>query len=520
MSARVWLAGWMMAVGALVGLQAGCSSEDLSAGAFTVLLDAAPKGLDPRFATNDSSAKIVGLLHAGLVSADTATGEPELELAESIAMPSPTRYEVTLRKGITFHDGKPVTSEDVRYTIMELGSDLVKSPFSGMTRKIKAFEIGDDRHFAIELNEPEAPFFTDLAIGIVPAHLCAGRKECSQNVGAGPFKFVGQYGDDVMLAGYEGHFAGKPPIEKLFFKTVKDDNTRLLALLGQTGDLVQNAVSPLMMPVVDEDARLERVGGASFKYTYIAFNMEHPILKDLRVREAIAHGIDRASIVRYKFKGTAVLSTGMLAPSHWAYNGDVARFDYDPARARKLLDEAGYPDPDGDGPKPRFELEFKVSANKFRVSMVELIAHQLADIGISVKVRASEWGTFYSDIKSRNFALTTMQWPSVLEPSLYRWVFHSENIPTPENRAAGANRGAYRNARVDELLEAGNRETDREKRRAIYDEVQEILARELPYVSLWHEDNVAVMRKGTTGYFVTPNARFEALKQTVPVAKP
>ena len=133
-----------------------------------------------------------------------------------------------------------------------------------------------------------------------------------------------------------------------------------------------------------------------------------------------------------------------------------------------------------------------------------------------MRVRAYEFGTFYADVKARNFELTTMQWPSVLEPSLYRWIFHSANIPSAENRSAGANRGGYRNDRVDELLDAGNRETNRDARKAIYDEVQEILADELPYVSLWHEDNIAIMRKGVEGYWITPNARFEALKETRP----
>ena len=177
-----------------------------------------------------------------------------------------------------------------------------------------------------------------------------------------------------------------------------------------------------------------------------------------------------------------------------------------------MLDEAGFKDPEG--PEPRFEIEFKVSSNKFRKSIATLIAHQLSDIGIKVTVRSYEWGTFFSDIKSRNFAMTTLQWPSVLEPSLYRWIFHSANIPSAEARSAGANRGAYRNSRVDELLDRGNVVVDRDERRKIYGEVQAILARELPYVSLWHEDNIAVTKQGVEDYFITPNARFEALKVT------
>lgn len=502
---------------AIVGLSltGSCSRENPADGAFVVLLDAAPKGLDPRFSTNDSSAKIVALLHAGLLSTDSPNGEPELRLAKSIEQPSPTIYRVELRQDARFHNGDPVTAEDVRYTFMELGSDLVKSPFAGMSRKIKEFRITNDFAFEIELHEPEAPFYTDLGMGIVNHRICAGHKECPGDpIGAGPFKFVAQYGDDVLLEKFEG-----PVIERLFFKTVKDDNTRLLALLGGSADLVQNAVQPVMLPVVQESDRLEVISAPSFKYTYIAFNLEDERLKDVRVRQAIALGIDRPSIINYKFRNTARLSTGVLAPNHWAYHGDVARFDFDTERAKRLLDEAGFPDPDGDGPKPRMELEFKVSASKFRVALAELIAHQLADIGISIRVRSYEWGTFYNDIRSRNFQLTTMQWPSVLEPSLLRWIFHSENIPMPDNRAAGANRGAYRNDEVDRLLDAGNRETDREKRRQIYARVQEILAEEVPYVSLWHEDNIAVLRKGTKDYFVTPNARFEGLKQTKPAPK-
>lgn len=505
---------------ALLALTAlACESESAEPGTFVVLLDSEPKGVDPRFATSDASAKLVGLLHAGLTSTDTATGISELELAESIEQPTPLRYEVTLRDDVKFHNGQPVTSADVEYTYMELGSELVMSPYAGTTRRIAKFEILDDRRFNIVLAEPHAPFITDLSLGIVPKSICAGHKECPGDpIGAGPFKWDSAEGSKkIVFRAFPDYFAGKPKIERLVFKVVKDDNTRLIALLGNTADLVQNAVAPLMLPVVDDNDRLVVESAPSFKYTYIAFNLEHEILDDVRVRKALAHGIDRDAIILHKFRGLARTSTGLLAPNHWAYNPEVETYDYDPKRAMQLLDEAGYPDPDGpDGPLPRFEIEFKVSANKFRQSLAELMAHQLAKIGIAVTVRAYEWGTFFADVKSRNFAMTTLQWPSALEPSLYRWIFHSENIPTAENRSAGANRGAYSNPRVDALLDAGNTETDPEKRKVIYQEVQAILADELPYISLWHEDNIAILRRGTTGYWVTPNARFEALKETAP----
>lgn len=499
--------------------QVSCQRDEIPPDAFVVLLDAHPKGLDPRFPVGDASAKIIGLLHAGLVSVDTRDGTPELELAKEIEQVNPTTYKITLRDDIFFHDGQPVTAEDVEYTFMELDKEPVSSPLAGMSRRIEKFTIHSPTSFTIELDEPRAPFMVELAMGIVPKHFCQGQKQCPEpHIGAGPFRYVTSNGNHmVLLEAFDKYHLGKPHIEKLAFKVVKDDNTRLLALLGGSAEVVQNAVSPLMLPVVRDDKKLEVMTTTSFKYTYLAFNMRNPILEDVRVRQAIAHGIDRESIIQHKYRGLADLSTGLLSPGHWAYEADVRSYDYNIEEAMRLLDEAGYPDPDGpEGPKPRFELELKVSSNKFRRALAALMSHQLARIGIAVTVRSYEWGTYFDDIKSGNFEMTTLQWPSVLEPSLYRWIFHSENIPTPEARSAGANRGAYRNEEIDRLLDEGMIETDQKKRAEIYSRVQKILADELPYVSLWHEHNIAVLKKGISGYHTTPNARFEALKKTKP----
>jgi peptide/nickel transport system substrate-binding protein len=497
-------------------------SSPVPPGAFVVLLDTAPKGFDPRFPANDSSAKIMGLVHRGLVNVDNATGAPELALAASIEQPDAVTYEVVLREDARFHDGSPVTAADVEFTLMRLGDEPIKSPLAGLSKKIKRFEVRDARRFVIELHEPHAPFLSDLAMGIVPRAVCAGLAQCPEPViGAGPFRMVRAEGDHtVILSAFDGYYEGKPAIGDLVFQVVKDDNTRLIALLGGTASLVQNAVQPLMVPVVEEDERLEVVTSDSFKYTYLAFNMRRPQFQDVRVRQAIALGLDREAIIRHKFRGMAKLSTGMLSPTHWAYEGNVERFGYDPERARRLLDEAGYVDPDGDGPRMRFEIELKISSNKFRRSLALLMAQQLALIGVGVKVRSYEWGTFFNDIKGGVFDITMLQWPSVTEPNLYHWVFHSSNIPSPERRSVGANRGAYENRTLDALLDAGAKETNLEARRGIYSEVQRILARDLPYVSLWHEDNIVIFKRGTSGYTPTPNARFEALKHTTPPSSP
>lgn len=511
-----WILGLVSTLAVMVGCPSCQQSVDDEGDAFVVLMDSSPAGLDPRFATTDASAKLVALLHEGLISMDTSDGTMEYRLAKSIEQTSEIRYEIEMRDDALFHDGTPVTAHDVEYTYMQLGE--VSSPFSGTTNRIDEFDVVDDHHMVITLKEPHAPFEMDLGMGILPRHICEGHDSCPGDpVGAGPFQYQDRQGElQVEFRRFEDHFGGSPSIERLIFRVIRDDNARVLALLGNTADLVQNAVSPLMMPVVEEADGLEIQRAPSFRYTYLAFNLEHPVLGDETVRQAIAHAINREEIIEYKFGGAARPSTGLFVPEHWVYEGDVDVFDYDPERARQLLDDAGYGADDGEY---RFTLEFKVSANNFRRSLAQLIGQQLGEVGIYVRVRAYEWGTFFDDIRSRNFEVTTLQWPSVLEPNLLRWIFHSDNIPTADARAAGANRGAYQNARVDELLDQGQRETDREKRKKIYGEVQQILARELPYISLWHEDNVAVLREGTEGYYTTPNARYDSLRTVVPAPR-
>jgi peptide/nickel transport system substrate-binding protein len=207
----------------------------------------------------------------------------------------------------------------------------------------------------------------------------------------------------------------------------------------------------------------------------------------------------------------AVLATGMLPTFHWAYDGEVERYDYDPARARQLLDEAGYPDPDGDGPLPRFTLSYKTSSNKFRVAVARILVSMLAEVGIEVELRAYEFATFFADVKKGNFQLFTMQIPEIAEPDLYTNFFASDRVPARDNLDAGANRVRYRSPALDRLLDDGRRELDRGRRKAIYAEVQRLLARELPVVSLWHEDNVVAMRKGVRGFEILPTAQLSSL---------
>ena len=481
-----------------------------------MLIDQPPASIDPRYCIQASDFKVSRLVYAPLVSVDTQTLEPKMELARSVR-PAGNDWEIELRDA-RFSDGKAVTTDDVVYTIDALRDPRAGGAAARIRRSfaeagVERIDVHDAHHMTIHLSHAHAPFITDLNFGLMERPP-PGTPFDAMPRGAGAFCFAARRGETWILDANPYSYAGRPPSKRLVFKTIRDDNSRLLALVGGSGDLTQNTISPLLIDAVAENPRLRVESGRSSVYSYLLLNDDDPILKDVRVRRAIAYAIDRATIIHTTLHDRAVAATGMLPTFHWAYDPDVPRYDYDPARARQLLDEAGYRDPDGDGPRPRFTLIYKTSSTKVRVAVASIIADMLRKVGIAVDLRVYEFATLFADLKKGNFQVSLMQIPEISEPDLYIQFFASERIPTRENLDAGANRERYRNPEVDRLIVAGRRTLDRAGRKRIYAEVQRIVARDVPVVSLWHEDNIAAMRKNVHGFVILPTARLSSLDKT------
>jgi len=212
-------------------------------------------------------------------------------------------------------------------------------------------------------------------------------------------------------------------------------------------------------------------------------------------------------IVDYLRRGLARTATGLIPSQAWAFEPDVRTFDYDPARAKQLLDEAGYRDPDGDGPQPRLRLSLKVSTNEFIRLQAAVIQQDLKAVGIDLDVRAYEFATMYADVLKGNFQLFTLQWVGVSDPDMLRRVFHSKQMPPN-----GFNRGYYDNPEVDRLIDAAMAAPTDDERRRLYGEVQRVIAEDAPYISLWYKTNVAVSRTDIEGVKLTPSAEFTFLR--------
>lgn len=498
----------------LTTLLSGCGGQSPSDSGDTlqVALEAAPKTLDPRFATDAYGQRITQqLLFSTLVGLDYSLNIAPA-LATSWEVPEPTLYRFHLRKDARFHDGKPVTAEDVRFTFQHLMAEETGSPYAGSYRgRIESIEVVDPHTVEFHLVEPMASFLTTVIMPILPAHLAGQADFPERLIGSGPFKLVARSPNEIELAANADYFGGAPKVKRLRLKVIKDDNTRFLKAKRGELDLLINALPTAKVAAFEEAPLNEQYrveSGPGLAYNYLIFNLDDAAVASSSVRQAIAYGIDIEEIIEYRLDGQAEVALGLLSRVNAFHEPEVARYPYDPARAVALLEEAGLTDPDGDGPEPRLRLELKSSNNAQVAAIARILQAQLRKVGIELEVRSFEWGTFYGDIKSGRFQLASMRWVGVTEPDFFYDIFHSSQQPP-----AGRNRGHYQNAEVDALLERGRVSTDAADRKRIYSEVQRVVADELPYVSLWHPNNVSIVHRRVQGYRLHPQGGFNSFSE-------
>jgi peptide/nickel transport system substrate-binding protein len=499
-----------LACGCLLGLTA-CSSSALPPHkVLRVGLETDPLHLDPRYALDVASYRVTQLLYNGLVRLD-AQARIVPDLAVSWETPDATTYIFHLRRGVRFHDGTLLTAADVHYTFTSLLDPAMQSPKRASFDKIRAVEVLSEHTIRFVLSEPFAPFLTNnMTLGIVP-RLRHGSPMASLDqhpIGTGPFAFETREPNVALhLRAHAAYFEGKPALEGVVLRILPDAMVRLFELQKGNIDLLQNALPPDVLAQLQDDPRFQILQAPGSNFRYLGLHCHDPILRHVQVRQALAHAIDRRALMQHVLRGLARAADGILPAGHWAYAARLPRYRFDPARAAQLLDAAGFPDPDGPGPQLRFRLHYKTSQDDVGRRIAEVMQESLRRIGIAVDIRSYEWGTFFGDIRAGNFQLYALTWVGVTEPDMLYYVFHSRSVPP-----AGANRGRYSNARLDRLLEQGRRAMTMDERRALYSEAQHIVATELPYIPLWHQTNVAVLRTTFTGYRLSPSGDFRALQ--------
>ncbi len=474
-------------------LLGGCG--DTGPETFRFGLKSAPITLDPRFATDAASTRVNRLLYRQLVDFDEQF-KPLPSLAGWSQL-SPQHYRFVLGdSGRVFSDGTRLNAEDVAATYEFILEESNGSPHRGAIKHIERIEVIDHDTIEFFLSKPDALFPGLLVVGIVPKSLLLEDHAFNRNpVGSGEFSMLEWPQDGRLVL---ERIRDKQRFE---FIHVPKPTVRVLKLLRGEIDLMQNDLLPELVVWLEErnDVVISKVRGTNF--AYLGFNMQDPIVGDRRVRRAIAHAVDREAIIEFLMGGSARTASAILPPEHWAGAPDLARIDYDPDRARALLEEAGY------GAENPIKLVYKTSTDPLRVRIATIIQDQLKEVGIDVELSTYDWGTFYGDIKAGRFQMYSLAWVGIQMPDIFRYTMHSDSLPP-----AGANRGRFINARADELIESAEVASVLSEQAMLYRELQALLLEELPYVPLWYEDHYLVKRSGFEGYAMANDGNYDGLK--------
>jgi peptide/nickel transport system substrate-binding protein len=490
----------------LLVLLNGCGRHNNSDPSFlTFLIESNPTNLDPRFATDSQSQKIDGLLFSSLLERDEQMNFHG-DLAESWSTPDPLTYTFHLRPGVHFHDGRPLTAADVKATFDSILDPATHSPKRGAFRMVAFTETPDAATVIFHLSEGYASFLWNLArpaVGIVPHD--AGPDFSRHPVGSGPFRFVSQSQDEeAIVERNPDYFRGAAKISRVRFRVVPDAVVRALELQKGSADLEMSSLSPDMIPVLSRQSGLAVTQRPGTNFGYLGFNFEDRILAKREVRQALAFATDRDVLIRYLLRGQARIASGILPPNHWAYEPNVTQYTLDLARAEQILDAAGFPRKPGG---TRFHLTLKTSTEEQARLIGAVLQEQWRRVGVDLELRPLELATLLSDAARGDFQLTYSRWVGANnDPDVFEFVFSSKRFP-PD----GANRGHYRNPRVDALVDQIRTEADREKRKTLCSQIQKILADDLPYLPLWFTDVLSVHRRSLGDLPLSPTGDFDFL---------
>jgi peptide/nickel transport system substrate-binding protein len=470
-----------------------------------MIIESSPTNLDPRVGLDAQSERIGELLFDALLTRDEHLNV-QPGLAERWEMPDPLTYVFHLHRGVTFHDGRALTSHDVKWTFDSLLQSKIRSTKSSTYRSVDRIETTDDFTVVFHLKEPNATLLWNLsegAIGIVPYG--ALDEVTAKPVGSGPFKFVSAEPDkEVVIVRNNDYWGTKAQLGRIRFIVVPDTTTRALELRKGSADVAINALTSDMVLAIAKEQKLaiERAPGTIL--SYMAFNLRDPLLKDVRVRQAIAYAVDRQPLIEYIWRGFAQPAASVLPPQSWAYDPNLPIYPHDPDKARQILDAAGYRTVDG----IRFHMTMKTSTEESTRLLAAVLQQQLREVGIALDIRTYEFATFLADVTSGAFQFYSLRWIGGNEdPDIFDTVFHSTNIPPK-----GRNRSFYSNPRVDALIDQARRESDPNVRKRLYAELQEVLARDMPYINLWYFDNILVHSKRVHGITLNPSGNYNFLK--------
>ena len=436
-------------------------------GTLVIAIEIAPRGFDPRFSTTfPTSARIMQLIYDTLVVKNEKF-EFVPSLAESFEESADHQtFTFHLRSGVTFHNGKPLTSTDVKYTFESLLSPALKSPIRGSVDKLNSIEAPDPLTVICHAREPFYTFIGNLpAIGIIPDG--SGTEIINSPIGSGPYRFVSyNEGDAVQLEAYPNYWGGPANIPHVHVKVVTDNSTRQAELMSGDVDLAYNAqFDPETIRALGSRRDMQVIVGDGANIGYLGVNVSPTsVLANQKLRQAIAYGIDRDVIIHRLLRDQARKANAILPPGHGTYDPNVTGYDHDPERAKQLLDEAGFPDPDGDGPRVRLTLTMLTTTTQLSRNIASIMQDQLRHVGVQLELQSLESATLFDKLSKAQFDLYYLIGIGFNQlTDVFQFVYHSRYQDPDFNDAIAQLRATSDSAtmetlfaRIDSILARGD----------------------------------------------------------------
>jgi ABC-type transport system substrate-binding protein len=443
------------------------------------------KSMDPAYVTGVLESYVVMNIYAALVQWAPGTTDivPDLAASWDIS-PDGLSYTFHLRKGVQFHKGYgEVTAEDVKYSYDRILDPKTGAYLAKNYKMIKEVKAVDKYTVQFILSEPYAPLLMRLtafkAGGIVPKAAVEkyGKKFGMNPVGAGPFEWVkGTPRGDMVLKAFDQYYAGKAKVDKIVYPHIVDATTAYVAFEAGDLDLV-NVQDSEIYKKYKADPKIELQTKPGLNINYLVMNTRDKPFSDIKVRQAVAHAINKKALIETVLEGLATPLTGPIPSGCDYYTSEVASYPYDPAKAKALLKEAGYPN--------GFETTLYTFIWGPAVDVVTAIQGMLAEVGIKAKIQADEPSANFEKVWTGNTPIAFFRLTRSSEPNAYlQTQLHPESFPQ-------WNFGHYKNPQVTGLMKQGMATSDKAKRKDIYNKLQKIIMDELPNVWLY-SDNVSV----------------------------
>jgi peptide/nickel transport system substrate-binding protein len=490
---------------ALMVLPAGCRKRSE---AFVIGLGDNIRTIDPigSPSTEAASERVSTLIFNRLVKKDEKfdyVGDLASDIKRS---DDGLTFTLTLRDGVKFHDGRPFSSADAKYTLdLLLSSSFAKSAsfFEGTGANkqsyIKSVDAPDPKTLIVTLNKPWVGLLSNLvAIPIIAKDSYESQK--THPMGTGPFKFVNYDNTQqvVDLEAFPEYWEGAAKLPMVRVRVIPDMNAMQAELQSGRVDIapMPTSLQPDAVKRLEGDPNLQVKVFNGSNVLLLTINTASAPLDNVKVRQAIAYAIDRQTIINTLVAGYGKVAHSIIPEESWSYSTGQT-YSYDPAMAKRMLDEAGFRDPDGDGPRMRFDKPVRYGVSGSSIAgrnYAVVIQNQLQAVGIPVEIQTYEGNTLFDEMRRGNFQIGYSQWVGGnQDPIFYKDLFATSEIPTETK--ISRNRSRYSNPELDKLVEEAVNTFDRQKARELYVRIQEIVSRDVPVFPLWYQSNIVIARK-------------------------